>query len=238
MPRFQPLRRQILPFLVGLLIGCSLQGIPVHAAAIDKGVTPIPVEGTFSWPIRLPDGRLMSVHNEGKKFEKVIKDTETIEKAIARYSSDNGATWSEPEVLFEFPKSGGKYIQNTILADRDENLHLFGLHFFAQYSDWKSPVYHVMSTDGGKTWTPPQDVPFTKTGPDYCGCMNSAIELDSGRIVLPIGIKSNRSHGWFDLVTTFSDDGGKTWQPSRNDPSLDKISIDEGVGVQLKDGRL
>jgi len=26
---------------------------------------------------------------------------------------------------------GVKYMQNTILRDQDDNLHLFGLHFFA-----------------------------------------------------------------------------------------------------------
>ena len=218
-----------------VLVGCELHILQGRAAEIDEGVTPIPVEGRFSWPIRLADGRLMSVHNEGKKFEKVITDTETIEKAIARYSTDDGATWSEPEVLFEFPKSGGKYMQNTILRDKDNNLHLFGLHFFAQYSDWISPVYQVMSTDGGKTWTPPQDVPF---GHAYCGCMNSVIQLRNGRIVLPIGYFGGGSHGWFSNTMSLSDDGGKTWQPSSEEPSLDKISIDEAVGVQLKDGRL
>jgi len=94
-----------------------------------------------------------------------------------------------------------------------------------------------MSADGGKTWTPPQYIPF---GHPYCGCMNSVFQLDSGRIVLPIGYYSggNSSHGWFDLTTSISDDGGKSWRPSRSEPSLDKISTDEGVGVQLKDGRL
>ena len=222
-------------FALAAVGGCGLGGVPAEAAEIDKGVEPIEVKGTFSWPIRLPDGRLISVHSEGKKFAKEIKDTETIEKAYARYSTDDGSTWSAAQLLFEFPRSGGKFMQNAVLSDKDGVLHLFGLHFFSQYGDWRSPVYHVMSRDGGKAWSRPQNVPF---GHPYCGGLNSVIQLRNGRIVLPVGYFGGGSHGWFNNTMALSDDGGKSWRPSREEPSLDKLSIDEASGIQLKDGRL
>ncbi len=217
---------------VVLCVALLLTGSGQVSGAMD-GVEAIQVEGRLGWIIRLPDGRLMSWWTSGGTESG--EDAESVEKAFARYSSDDGYTWSEPEVLFEFPKSEGSYIGDTILVDRDGAIHLFGLHFFGSYGLWVSPVWHVMSSDGGKTWTAPQDVPF---GHEYCGCMNHVIQLSSGRIVLPIGYKSSRPHGWFDLTFALSDDGGKTWRPSREEPSLDHVSIDEGVGVELKDGRL
>ena len=101
-----------------------------EAAEVDRGVEPLPVEGKIGVPIRLPDGRLMAIHSEGKAYAVVIEDTETVEKAFARYSSDNGYTWSEPELLFEYPQSEGAYWSGATLCDRDGAIHLFGLHFF------------------------------------------------------------------------------------------------------------
>ncbi len=216
---------------VVLCVAFLLTGSGQVSGAMD-GVEAIQVEGRLGWIIRLPDGRLMSWWTGGKEFAETIEDAESVEKAFARYSSDNGYTWSEPEVLFEFPKGPGLYAGDAILSDRDGAIHLFGIHYFSRA---KSPVFHVMSSDGGKTWTPPQDVPF---GHEYCGCMNSVFQLSSGRLVVPIGYRSSRPHGWFDLTMSLSDDGGKTWRPSREEPSLDHVSIDEAVGVELKDGRL
>jgi len=118
--------------VVAVLCVVLLSGLAGQAAEIDRGVEPIKYEkGKLGWPIKLPDGRLMAIHTVGKKFEQRITDTETIEKAYARYSTDNGRTWSDPELLFEYPKSGGAYFVNPPLCDRDGVIHLFGHHYFS-----------------------------------------------------------------------------------------------------------
>ena len=77
------------------------------------------------------------------------------QRFMARFSQDDGQTWSAPRHLFDFPKDEGHYGTGYInLIDRDGSVHLFALHYIGTgpggFHDWdnaKSIVYHVTSTD-------------------------------------------------------------------------------------------
>ncbi len=206
--------------------------IPGQAAEVDRGVWPIKVEGKLGWVTALPDGRLMSVWSAGKKFGETIEDTEAIENAYARYSTDNGYTWSEPELLFEYPKSGGTYSVGAPFCDRDGVIHLFGIHYFSRQ---KSLAVHVMSADGGQSWTRPQYCDF---GHEYTGSVNSVIQLDSGRLVFPLSYLPGANGRWADSVVSLSDDGGKTWRPGQEEVEPAAGHHAEPICIQLRDGRI
>jgi len=214
------------------------------------GVEAIHIEGPRgAYAITLPDGRLMTWYTKGKGIDQ--KDTnnpDIPQYAYARYSSDNGYTWSEPELLFEFPRGKGTYSGQVMLVDRDDNIHLFGLHFFGydlknpdNWDAWKSYAFHVMSTDGGKTWTRPQHCDF---GYNYTGMTNSVIQLTTGRILLPVSYYSNRKTGRFVSIVSLSDDGGRTWRPSKDECVVDtggggiESGACEPVVIELNDGRV
>lgn len=221
-----------------------------------EGVEFIPLhQDNSAWATTLADGRLMLWWVKGKSSEEVeAEELRTAEVAYARYSSDNGYTWSPPERLFEFPQSEGKYFGSSILCDRDGVIHLFGIHFFGfnikgnetaeelkTIVPGKSPAYHVMSSDGGKSWTPPRYCDF---GHEYTGSSNCALQLSNGRILLPLSYLSRRLSGRFVTVVAYSDDGGKTWVPSRGECIVDSGSrnIESGaiepVCLELADGRV
>ena len=221
-----------------------------------EGVETIPLYKNIpGWATTLSDGRLMLWWVKGKSTDEAgVTDTNTTEVAYARYSSDNGYTWSPPERLFEFPRSEGTYAGSSILCDRDGVIHLFGIHYFGfnikgnetaeelkTIVPGKSPAFHITSTNGGKTWTPPQYCDF---GHEYTGSTNGALQLSNGRILLPLSYLSRRLSGRFVTVVTYSDDGGKTWKPSRGECTVDGGSrnIESGaiepVCIELADGRV
>lgn len=218
----------------------------IRLAASDAPQT-IPYEGRMGWSARLPDGRLMCWYVEGKEGEdpKIVFDETLTQKAFARYSSDNGSTWSEPQLLFEYPKGPGSYTGQVILCDRDGGSHLFGYQFFRwdpdNYDNAKSPLYHVMSTDGGKTWTPPAFCDFRY---QYTGAVNSVIQLKSGRILVPVSGLSRQATSKFISTVSMSDDGGKTWRVSKGECAVttgggaQESGAVEPIVIELKDGRV
>ncbi|MBI3852082.1 MAG: exo-alpha-sialidase [Verrucomicrobia bacterium] len=215
------------------------------------GVEAVRADGKMGWATALPDGRLMAWHTEGKvegDDPQVLANPDIPQKAFARYSFDNGRTWTGLQLLFEFPKEKGAYLGQMPFCDRNGTIHLFGLHFFGydlkNFGNWdayKSYAFHVMSTDGGKTWSAPQHCDF---GYQYTGAVNSVIQLRSGRILLPVSYYSHRKTGRFVSNLSLSDDGGRTWRPSRGECVVDtgggalESGACEPVVIELSDGRV
>ena len=224
-----------------------VSGVP--AAGGVAGPQIIKVNGKLQGVIPLQDGRLMGwwVDPKGTGPDKLYL-TEFAQKATARFSSDNGFTWSGPQTLFEFPKGFGTYSAGVGLQDRGGKIHLFGLHYFGcgpgGFDNWESCkclLYHSMSADGGKSWTPAQYCDF---GHSYTGATNSVVQLKSGRILAPISYLSGRMTGRFVTNLSLSDNGGKTWRPSKGECVVDtgghlvESGAIEPVCIELRDGRV
>ena len=193
----------------------------------------------------LPDGRLIGIYGgSGPKGQ----------QGVARYSSDGGRTWSAPETLFDLPKESGVWGVHYVLTDHNGELHLFytadantaGKGFYEMRFD----IYHVGSANGRKSWKAPV---LVRQG--YHGSMLSAIELKSGRLVLPIcyltpRVWSNRGQG-FDAFTdvgrfssgvVYSDDGGESWRQAAIElkvpsPYIGADGIIEPIALERTDGR-
>lgn len=235
--------------VVAWLTALSTPSPPAWAAG--SGCEFVAVQGGMGWTTTLPDGRLMAWWTDGKSESDPasINNTEIVQKAWARYSSDSGITWSEPQVLLGFPRGKGAYEGLNPFVDRDNAIHLFGLHFFSydlkNYDNWDAYecyAFHVMSPDGGKTWTAPQHCGFGAY--KYAGMTNAAVQTRSGRLILPLSCYSKRKTGRFVIVCSLSDDGGRAWRVSKGEIAVDtggaqlESGACEPVVIELKDGRV
>ena len=137
------------------------------------------------------------------------------------------------------------------LVDRKGALHAFALRFHAiGYKDRKErgrcELYHLVSGDGGVTWSEPTRVDF---GHGYTGAMNSFIELKSGRILGALSYTSDHfvegvGQHEFRSVSFYSDDAGKTWRVGQDDiqvpfgPQVVHPGAIEPVMVELAPNRV
>lgn len=217
--------------------------------------TKYPYRENMYEPVALPDGRIESLsvaRHDGKQTMQ------------ARYSSDEGHTWTEPEDLFEFPREAGGFALFERLLDRDGEIHIFILGDANSGTLFPSAeegppvrqgevleIWYIKSLDGRKHWTTPKRI--SEHGDDLL----SVIQMRNGRIVLPYSIKRLQNgynsprrgfegftyDGSYGVSTLYSDDDGNTWQASPDvltvqTPDLNTYGADEPVVIQLKDGRV
>ena len=105
-------------------LGLSLLAGSASAEMEGIGVIDHAGERRLAAITRLPDGRLMGWWTEGEQFSETIEDADTVERAFARYSSDNDCTWPEPEHLLGIPKDAGLYGTSSVLLDGHGGVHL------------------------------------------------------------------------------------------------------------------
>lgn len=140
------------------------------------------------------------------------------------HSGDNGATWSEPQMIFK----GYTGASNGAIETRDG-------HLIVPYSHYvKDPGRLVsqtsVSTDGGKTWSLSHDIDIGGAG-DHEGALEPCvIELKDGRVWMLI--RTSRKFFW----ESFSTDGGKTWSEAKA-TTIDATSA-PGHLTRLTDGRI
>ena len=112
-------------------------------------VVRIALDPPIGTPLALPDGRVMLWYTAGEEGQQA---------AMARFSSDDGITWSEPTVLFRFPRDGGRYSGGASLVSQTGTIHLFGLDYyrfsFDRRGESKSLLWHGRLPDGAESWEP------------------------------------------------------------------------------------
>jgi hypothetical protein len=217
-------------------------------------------------PAVLPDGTIAAyfIDHEGPGLE-VTPERQSI---YARYSNDQGRTWSEPESLVELPSEAGGFGYFVALVDRDGEVHFFmlcdaGTGVVRTRSSEKGgppvepitrqrlDVWHVKSTSARTAWTEPHQIWQGRAGD-----LQSVTQLTSGRIVLPIcyfvdrnwsnrgeGLAEFTYTGQFDTTVLYSDDSGQSWQKSPSvlrtiTPDLASYGAVEPVVLELTDGRV
>jgi lysophospholipase L1-like esterase len=139
-------------------------------------------------------------------------------------SHDNGATWSEPQIIFKGYSGASNGAIETHAG-----------HLIVPYSHYvKDPGRLVsqtsVSTDGGKTWNLSTDIDIGGAG-DHEGALEPCvIELKDGRVWMLI--RTTRKFFW----ESFSTDGGKTWSTAKA-TTIDATSA-PGHLTRLADGRI
>src|SRR3954464_11815858 len=113
-------------------------------------------------PLALPDGRIVALsvaRNDGQQTMQ------------ARYSRDEGRTWSEPENLFDWPKSAGGFGLFERLLDHNGEIHVFilcdastGVLYSKEQEGTPDPrgfvldIWHARSFDHRTRWGKPHRI--------------------------------------------------------------------------------
>jgi hypothetical protein len=187
--------------------------------------------------VELKDGRLCLIYT---RFTGGSGDHAAADLAM-RTSSDRGKTWSDDAIVI--PRTGGMNVMSVSL------LRLAGgeiaLFYLLKTSEEDCRPQMCLSTDEGKTWSPPACCITDEVG-YYVLNNDRAVQLGSGRLILPVawhqGPGQPRDSAGV-ILCYLSDDAGKTWHRSKEPfkgfaPDGRRITLQEPGVVELKDGRL
>jgi Neuraminidase (sialidase) len=183
--------------------------------------------------IPLRDGRLLLVYTH---FTGGGGDHAAAHLA-GRFSADGGQTWSGEDATIVANEGGFNVMSVSLLRLDSGEIALFYLRKNS-LTDCR-PLLRT-SRDEGKTWSEPT-VCIESVG--YFVLNNDrAIQLSSGRILLPVARHNTPQQNKFDgrgvISCYYSDDRGKTWQESKTVPQGDNQTLQEPGVVELKDRRL
>jgi len=162
---------------------------------------------------------------------------------LLRRSSDEGSTWTQPQVV---KKDGANALNNpTVVVDHDTGTiwlvfirtstqKFKNIEEIAKASDRVSDMWVMHSDDDGVTWAGPRDITPSVNQRDWNRIVPGpgiGIQLRSGRLIIPC----THFHG--DVGSDhiiYSDDHGKSW---RLGGSIEG-RMDEDQIVELADGSL
>ncbi|NNE93307.1 MAG: exo-alpha-sialidase [Verrucomicrobiales bacterium] len=180
----------------------------------------------------LPDGNLVTV-----------EDSDNAQHAMI--SKDDGKTWEKFPVFADPEKFRISYEraltctrEGTVIVSFMNLVERSGWNWQPEIHDSPEanlPNYVVRSTDGGKTWEPPQ-----KMHDDWTGAIRDMIQLRDGSVVFTSQMMLHNP-GRHAVLTYASPDQGKTWKRS-NIIDLGGIGHHDGAieasFVQRKDDSL
>ncbi len=187
--------------------------------------------------IELKDGRLCLVYT---RFTGGSGDDAAADLAL-RTSRDRGASWSDDEIVVRHV--GGLNVMSvSLLRLAAGEIALFYLRKTSR-EDCRPMM--CVSTDEAETWSDPTLCITDEVG-YYVLNNDRAVQLDSGRLVLPVAWHQGpgRARDTAGVIMCYlSDDGGKTWRRSKDAfkgyaPDGSRITVQEPGIVELKDGRL
>lgn len=198
--------------------------------------------------VTLPDGTLLIATDKRKYNHADLPEDIDI---IAQRSSDGGRTWSDPVTVIEGKGFGKGYGDAALAVSASGKI-------FCAFSGgpglWKSTLenpqgnYVCHSSDGGLTWSEPEDCTFRLWGPnadnEECRTYHSAFFGSgrglclakgkyAGRIMFVAAVHS-REQGRFDNYVYYSDDEGQSWKVSE----CAFRGGDEAKVVELPDGKV
>lgn len=196
----------------------------------------------------LPDGSLLAVNDKRKYNETDLPEDIDV---VARRSTDNGRTWTEPITIAQGTGRKHGYGDPALVTTASGDIicaFAGGNGFWASTVSDPIRTFVCRSNDGGATWSTLTDITFTIWGPNsdnvatrnYLGgffASGNGLRLQrgphAGRIMFVTAL--HRPGGYVaDNFVVYSDDEGYTWHVS------DKAYIggDEAKVIELTDGSI
>jgi Neuraminidase (sialidase) len=185
-------------------------------------------EGAF---LELNDKRLLFAYS---RFIGESADDNAKASVVARYSSDNGDTWSDEETIAQPEDHDATNIMSvSLLRMANGDIGLFYLLRFG----WHDMRLHVRrSNDEGRTWSDPV---CCVPGQGYYVTNNDrVVRLSSGRLIVPCGLHKMKGDSrtdwksWDSRSTAYfflSDDDGYTWREAKGCAALYVPHSDSGL---------
>ena len=158
---------------------------------------------------------------------------------FAAFSTDDGQTWSKPELLLG---RDGKHVHadpNVVIADK--RLMIFSTSY--PYSDGKadlrrSTTWKIVSDDGARTWSKPVEFPQPH---NYCaGMVHAGFKMPDGTLLMGYSWDKVAERGGDPLTEGGQDycagvlrstDVGRTWKPGADiRVGAQKKATQRGIG--------
>ncbi|MHC4786026.1 MAG: sialidase family protein [Planctomycetota bacterium] len=177
-------------------------------------------DGGLTWSQRLAVPENWSTSRETPTIHRVIDPRDGTKRLILfsglhpirmAVSADDGRTWSDLEAIGDF----GGIVTMASVVRRTDGRYLALFHDdgrFLRAGGKRSGgmwVYQTLSTDGGLTWSGPQEI---ATHPDAHLCEPGVVRSPDGLRLAALLRENSRKHNSFLIL---SDDEGRTWSAPR-----------------------
>jgi predicted GH43/DUF377 family glycosyl hydrolase len=188
-------------------------------------------EGDF---IRLNDNRIMFIYTH---FTGGAGDDAGAYLA-ARYSGDNGKTWSDKDVVVVANEGKNNIMSVSLQRLNDNSIALF---YLRKNSITDCRMYMRVSKDEGRTWSKPA-LCFKDYKGYYVVNNDRVVLLSGGRLIAPAALHNTPQQNKFEnsaaIVFYYSDNDGKTWKRSKTVIKNKDVILQEPGVVELNDGRI
>jgi len=182
--------------------------------------------------VELSDGRLLVVYQKYHAGQKSGHD-EGYCNIWSKSSNDGGRTWNNLRLLIDVAQ-GDVNVMNPMLLKLSPRELLLICHRYHHPKPSTSTAVVFRSTDGGTTFS--KLAKAWERPPTYRVAIPPLNRLASGRILLAFADGNDNHH--FRSMTTYSDDGGRTWTESNHQVQLPKRGALEPSVAQLHNGTL
>ncbi len=202
----------------------------------------------FPWVICTGEGRLTASFVLAEAFESVDSNT------YISHSSDEGATWSEPQPIVPSSEmilssncaritglGNGRIVAMMVRSDRSAHPEE-GLANPENMGFAPTDLLLIRSMDNGYTWEKPEKVNASLVGPSFEAC-SPIVVLHDSRWIWP----TSTWRGWdghcpngMKMVALVSNDEGKIWSGHMDvmDATAEQVIYWEGKIIELNDGRM
>lgn len=192
-------------------------------------------EGDF---VKLKDGRIMFIYSH---FVGESASDFGNSHLAARYSSDNGNTWTATDEIVVENEGAMNVMSVSLLRLQDGNIALF---YARKNSIHDCIPFMRISSDEGQTWSEPIRCITDKEG--YFVLNNArVIQLSSGRLLMPVahhvsedrpGNLEHNFNNYGILYCYYSDDNGLTWKQKGEVKIPEGLMAQEPGLIEMKNG--